>query len=287
MGQVIQAFAATRLMVPALAVLALSGCAYQQPSARLAPTLVALGSSFAAGPGIGPIKPETPERCSRSPLNYATQTANSLRMELVDVSCGGATTAHILGPWNELPAQIEAVKPGASVVTITIGGNDLGYVRNLMSATCNPAQGWTYQGRSMPCPPPAPPKAEDFARLEQNLRAVARGIHQRAPKARIVFVQYVRLVPDAPCAALGLSPEGAMLTRSIGEQLARITGRVAQEEGAEVLPMDQLSRGHTACDAEPWSVGLRPQGEGGQTSWHPNRAGMTAIADALITMIRQ
>jgi lysophospholipase L1-like esterase len=276
-----------RRVLAALIALSLSGCVHPQPSAQPPGTLVALGSSFAAGPGIGPIKPDTPERCSRSPLNYATQAASTMHMELVDVSCGGATTAHILGPWSELPAQIDAVKPGAGVVTITIGGNDLGYVRNLFSATCKTGEGWTYQGRQVPCPPPAPPKAEDFTRLDQNLRALVTGIRQRAPKARIIFVQYVRLVPDVPCPALGLSPEGAMLARSIGEQLARATARVAQETGAEVLPMDRLSRGHTPCDAEPWSVGSKPLGEGANTPWHPNRAGMTAIADALVTMLKR
>ena len=276
-----------RALLAAMAALSLSGCAYRQSTAPLPTTLVALGSSFAAGPGIGPIKPDTPARCTRSPLNYATLTAAALRMELVDASCGGATSAHILGAWSELPAQIDAVNAGAGVVTITIGGNDIGYVRNLMSASCNPAEGWTYQGRHMSCPPAAPPKAEDFARLEQNLRAIVAGIRQRAPKARIVFVQYVKLVPDAPCAALGLSPEGAMLARSIGEQLARTTARVAQEEGVQILATDQLSRNHTPCDAEPWSVGAKPQGEGGQTLWHPNRAGMAAIADALAAMIKR
>lgn len=274
-----------RIAFASLAALAVSGCAYRQSSPPLPTSMVALGSSFAAGPGIGSIKPDTPERCSRSPLNYATQTASTLHMELVDVSCGGATTAHILGPWSELPAQIDAVNPGAGVVTITIGGNDLGYVRNLFSATCKPGEGWTYQGRQVPCPPPAPPKAEDFTQLDQNLRAIVTGIRQRAPKARIIFVQYVRLVPDVPCPALGLSPEGAMLTRSMGEQLARTTARVAQETGAEVLPMDQLSRGHTPCDAEPWSVGPRPLGEGANTPWHPNRAGMTATAEALVALL--
>ena len=39
--------------------------------------------------------------------------------------------AHVLAPWNELPAQIDAVTPDTRLVTITIGGNDLNYIGNL------------------------------------------------------------------------------------------------------------------------------------------------------------
>ncbi|GGC13951.1 hypothetical protein GCM10011494_35940 [Novosphingobium endophyticum] len=37
---------------------------------------------------------------------------------------GGATTAHILGPWNELPAQIDALTDDTALVTVTIGVAD-------------------------------------------------------------------------------------------------------------------------------------------------------------------
>lgn len=49
-------------------------------------------------------------------------------LNLVDVSCGGATTAHILGAWSELAPQIDAVTSDTKLVTVTIGGNDLNYV---------------------------------------------------------------------------------------------------------------------------------------------------------------
>ena len=52
------------------------------------PTYVALGSSFASGPGIDPL---LDARCGRSGSNYAHLVAERLGYDLVDVTCGGAT----------------------------------------------------------------------------------------------------------------------------------------------------------------------------------------------------
>lgn len=267
-----------------LTVLALSACAHMQSGLPQGARYVAMGSSYAAGTGINGIKPGTPQRCGRSASNYATLLAVKLGLTLDDQSCGGATTAHILGPWNELPPQIEAVNADTRLVTVTIGGNDVGYVMNLYAASCG-GEGFTVQGVKRPCPPLRPPKAEDYAKLEANLRAVAREVHRRAPKAQLVFVQYVKLVPDNPCAASGLSPEGALVNRDIGEQLAKVTARAAEAEGALVLPANELSRGHTLCDAEKWSIGIKTGGPEAPTPWHPTAAGHAAIAAELGRML--
>ena len=278
MGQV-------KAIIAALIGAALTGCV---PLSRepIGNRYVALGSSYAAGTAIGGIKPGSPERCGRSPQNYAALLARRMNLTLDDQSCGGATTAHLLGPWNELPAQLDAVDARARLVTVTIGGNDLNYVMNLAAASCRPAEGLVYQGKHLPCPQLQPPGPADFVRLESNLRAIAGTVHRRAPHARLVFVQYVRLVPDQPCAALHLSPEGALATRTIGDQLAAVTRRVALETGALVLSSDELSRDHTACSAQPWSVGPAPVGPDGNAPWHPNAAGHAALADALYRLLR-
>lgn len=280
-----------RLLASALSLLALAGCMTTAPgrppeAARLpaGARYVALGSSFAAGAGIAPLKAGAPARCGRSEASYATLLARRLGLTLEDATCGGATTAHIFGPWSELPPQIDAVTPETRLVTLTIGGNDIGYVMNLMAASC-PPEGWTYQGRTMPCPAMRLPQADAYAKLEGQLRAVVQAIRVRAPQARVVFVQYVRMVPDAPCPALRLSGANALELRAVGEQLARVTARAATAEGAAVLAADQTSRGHTSCDAEPWSVGpALPAGTTG-APWHPTAAGHAAIADALAQMM--
>jgi len=266
-----------------LGALALAATAQAKPLSKGA-RYVAMGSSYAAGTGIGGIKPGTPQRCGRSPKSYSSLVAERLKLDLVDASCGGATTAHILGPWSELPPQIEAVDKDTRLVTVTIGGNDLGYVMNLYGGSCTPE---VAKAAGRTCPGLKPPSAQAYARVESNLRLIAQEVRKRAPRARLVFVQYVQIVPTAPCEALGLSPEGMLLNREIGERLAMITSRAAAAEGADVLQSQDLSRNHTLCDAQPWSVGLKPTGPDGPASWHPNAGGHAALADALVKLLRR
>lgn len=275
-------FLRAKIAAALLAIPGLSGCAIGSSSADIASLPagsrhVALGSSFAAGTGIGGIKPGTPERCGRSPRNYATLVSEELGLVLDDQTCGGATSAHVLGPWNELPAQIDAVNADTRLVTITIGGNDLGFVRNLYIAGCQ---------RAVACPPVAGPAEADIARLEQGLSAIAQEVVRRAPRARLIFVQYVTLVPEQPCEALHLPPETVPVLQGIARDLASATARVAARHGAEVIPADALSRGHTACDAQPWSTGPKITGPEGNSPWHPTAAGHQAIAGAIAGLLR-
>src|SRR5271163_3786364 len=102
---------------------------------------VALGSSMAAGPGIRPHAPGAPFGSGRSARNYAHLVAERLNLDLVDVTFSGATTAHVLAERQRgAPPQIEALDGSEELVTITIGGNDVGYVPLLMAASL-PADG--------------------------------------------------------------------------------------------------------------------------------------------------
>ena len=241
---------------------------------------VAMGSSYAAGPGLGVAKPGTPARCTRSPLNYATLLAERLHLTLDDQSCSGATTAHILGTWNELPAQIAAVTRETRLVTVTIGGNDLNFVGGLFAASCRP-------GGAQPCAAPSYPAEADYARTKAALEQIAAEVRRRAPRAKLVFVQYVRVVPDILCSATPVDPAWASRSRAVEERLFAITAEVARKTHALLLPVDELSRNHTPCDALPWSNGY-PDGFAPTDGapWHPNAAGMAAIAAALEHMLR-
>lgn len=277
-----------RCLLPLLA-LGLAGCAAASgPGALPAGSrYVAMGSSFAAGAAIGPEKPGSPQRCSRTVNNYPSLLAARLGLALDDQTCGGATTAHILGPWNELPAQIAAVDANTRLVTLTIGGNDLNYAGNLFMASCE--QGRTYEvaGYKIPCTPPKAPGEESYARLEAALRDIAHQVKARAPQASLVFVQYISLVPEKPCAAANLPAAYAALNREIGRRLAAITARVAGETGARLLAADSLSSKHTACDRVPWSNGMTTEIDLAKGApWHPNATGHHEIAKALAGMLK-
>jgi lysophospholipase L1-like esterase len=241
-----------------------------------------MGSSYAAGAGIGPIVSDSPKRCGRTQNNYAHLLAARMGLDLVDVSCGGATTAHILGPWSELPPQKDAVTPDTRLVTVTIGGNDLNYVRNLMTGTCGRTPGMMPPaGRA--CPPVVWPVASDYQALEQHLRQIAQEVRRRAPQARLVFVDYVRIVPDAGgCADVPLDEAQMAAARETFRRMAEVTKKAASAEGALLLPAGQLSKGHEACSSNPWGSG----DPGKPTKWHPTAAGHEAIAKALAARLK-
>ncbi len=261
---------------PAAAALLLA--AAPAAAAGLAPgsAYVAMGSSYAAGAGIGPLQPGSPPRCGRNSNNYPALLAARLGLRLVDASCSGATTAHVLGPWNELPAQIAAVTPDTGLVTITVGGNDLGLMGWMFAGSCRAGVG---QG---PCRTATMPDAAAEARLETNLGAIAAAVKARAPAARLVFVLYPRLLSARPCAAETIDAQGAAGGRAIAARLAAITRRAARAHGAGVLDIDRASRRHTPCAAQPWTNGLATgQDPARGAAWHPNAAGHAAIADRL------
>lgn len=265
--------------------LLLSGCATtgQWSSAPLAPgsRYVAMGSSYAAGAQIGPLVADSPRRCGRTQNNYAHLLAARIGLDLTDVSCGGATTAHILGPWAELPPQIDAVTANTKLVTVTIGGNDLNYVRNLMIATCGRTPGMIPSaGRA--CPPIVWPTAINYQALEWQLRKIAQEVRQRAPQATLIFVDYVDVVPDgAGCAEVPLDEAQMAAARATIREMARVTKRAANAEGALLLPMGKLSQGHEACSSNSWSAGY----PGKPAAWHPTAAGHEAIAEALLAKL--
>jgi lysophospholipase L1-like esterase len=281
-----------------LPILSLAGCATVPggSTGQIAPSAryVALGSSFAAGPGVTVSADSPATRCTRSQDNYAHQLARLRQLDLVDVSCGGATTAHLLGPWKELAPQLDALTPDTALVTITIGGNDVSFVGYLFVESCKGAVGRpdlekvsamckAMTGRQSAGPVPAAPTAAAWTKLAADMDRIAVEVRRRAPKARLIFVDYVTLLPSgAPCAQVPLSAQAMATAQATATRLAQLTAAVAKRNGADVLRASALSRGHDACAAQPWSNGFvaRP-GVDPFTPYHPNLAGMTAIAAAL------
>ena len=234
---------------------------------------VAMGSSFAAGPGITTPDEGAPARCTRSKDNYAHQLARRRGLKLVDVTCSGASTAHILGPWNELPAQLDAVDADTRLVTVTIGGNDVRLTSGLGAEACQTSEGPN-------CAPlPAPPTPQEWADLETHLGQIAAEAHRRAPSARLVFVDYTTVLPaEGTCPALSLTAAQAATSREINRHVVEITARVAKASGSGLVTASTVTAPHDACSAIPWAAGARPaQG----AAFHPRLEAHTAIAEAL------
>ena len=249
---------------------------------------VTMGSSFAAGPGIPSYYEDPPAPCARSTGNYAHQLASRKGLALTDVSCSGATTAHLTGPRDAIPPQLDALTPDTRLVTITIGGNDLSYIGRLTAASCaGLAEQTGTPGKCSPVPPT--PNDASYAALTRQMDVIAKEVRRRAPSARLVFVDYLTILPaTGGCAATPLNTEEADADREIASVLAAITARAAADNGADLLKASELSAQHDACSANPWINGYpRPKAPVAGALYHPNAKGMTAIADALEKLLRE
>jgi lysophospholipase L1-like esterase len=245
---------------------------------------VALGSSMAAGPGITPRAAGSPFRSGRSARNYPHLVAERLGYDLVDVTYSGATTANVLRERQHgAPPQVDALDGSEHLVTVTIGGNDVGYVPLLFAATAPPLL------RALPVIGNALRELLDPAARERaladvgaSLREVGRTVRTRAPRARIMFVDYLTLLPPAGTPAPPLADAVADLGRHIADRLADITAEAARDTGCEVVPAAQASRGHHAWSGHPWTVGAGSLLPWRPKPFHPNAEGMRAVADLVI-----
>jgi lysophospholipase L1-like esterase len=240
---------------------------------------VALGSSMAAGPGIRPTAAGAPFGSGRSARNYAHLVAERLNLDLVDVTFSGATTAHVLTErQRSSPPQIEALDGSEELVTITIGGNDVGYVPLLMAASL------PNLARRLPAVRElldrgARRKALDG--IAAAMCAVGTAVRQRAPRARVIFVDYLTLLPAVGTPAAPLSSEHTELGRFVAGRLEEATAQAAQATGCGVVRAGQASRDHHGWSPDPWVVAAGWPLPWRPAPFHPNAAGMRAVADLI------
>jgi lysophospholipase L1-like esterase len=238
---------------------------------------------MAAGPRIRPTAPGAPFGSGRSARNYAHVVAERLNLDLVDVTFSGATTGHVLAERQRgARPQIEALDGSEDLVTITIGGNDVGYVPLLMAANL-PRVARLLPSISALVDRDAREQALDG--IADSLQAVGSAVCGRAPRARVVFVDYLTLLPPAGVPAPPLSAADADLGRHVGARLEEATAMAAQATGCELVRAGQASRDHHGWSADPWAVGAGWPLPWRPAPFHPNAAGMRVVAGLIVEAI--
>jgi lysophospholipase L1-like esterase len=239
---------------------------------------------MAAGPGIRPSADGAPFRAGRSARNYPHLVAEKLGLDLVDVTYSGATTANVLtDPQHGAPPQADALDGSEELVTVTIGGNDVGYVPLLMAAGLPrvvrflPLLGGVV--REM-----LDPTARDRALVDvaESLKEVGRTLRARSPRAKVLFVDYLTLLPPEGTPAPPLSDVEIALGHRVADTLERLTGEAAADTGCEWVRVAEASREHHAWSALPWTMKPTRPGlpfPGRPAPLHPNAKGMRAVAD--------
>lgn len=270
--------------------------------------MVALGDSYAAGPLV-PVQVEQPWGCLRSSLNYPHQVADALALELTDVTCSGASTKHMwethgVSPEDEFaeygaplgydrhpgnPPQLDALRPDTDVVTLQIGGNDIGF--GGIATTCAEA---AVTQTSCRAAVEADRPFERIAATAPKIAAVLEEVHRRSPAADIHVLGYPGIFAigaTASCPAMGVGEDDAQFLRGIQEALNDMIRSVADEPDRSYSDVTAYvdvyapSAGHTACDlpAIRWVEPIVPVNAAAPV--HPNLGGMSAIRDLLVEEI--
>lgn len=248
---------------------------------------VALGSSMAAGPGIRPRAQGAPFLAGRSARNYPHLVAERLGLELVDVTYSGATTANVLAePQPGAAPQIEALDGTEDLITVTIGGNDVGYVPLLFAAGLpRLVRALPLVGRRLTDRLDASARERALVEVAESLRTVGRTLRQRSPGARVLFVDYLTLLPPSGTAAPPLSDADAAMGRHVADELARATAQAAAETGCGLVRVAEHSVDHHAWSDEPWTTGFGLPVPCRPAPLHPNAAGMRAVADLVVAQV--
>ena len=230
-------------------------------SATAADHYVALGDSYSSGVGAGSYISSSGS-CDRSTNAYSQLWANSRHpASYVSVACSGATTQDVLAN------QISALSSSTTLVSITIGGNDVGFssvmqtcVLDSASACLNAINTATSQAKTI---------------LPGRLANTFAAIRQAAPSAHVVVLGYPELYDlGHSWYCPGLSGTDRTALNNAADLLDTEISTAAHNAGDTFADVRGNFHGHELCDFfNEWlhSVDVTDVGD----SYHPNASGQS------------
>ncbi|HEX3782549.1 MAG TPA: SGNH/GDSL hydrolase family protein [Pseudonocardiaceae bacterium] len=204
----------------ALAVAALLGGASTAVASAAQPAYqeyVALGDSWSADVNLLDVTSQyVPFGCVQSAADYPHQVAKALGVTTFrDATCGGSTTVDMTQPQSAPlggtnPPEFDQLTSNTDLVTLGIGGNDVGLV-GVIEGCINLLPSITpLPGLSLPAPlgGSCQPKyvtdgvdsvSQAIAATAPKIATVIAGIKARSPHARIELVNYMNPLPTEGC----------------------------------------------------------------------------------------
>jgi len=226
---------------------------------------VSLGDSYAAGQGAGiPL-----DACLRSDAAYpvlldAVPRTNLLRQ----AACSGATISDVA------TTQLSQVNRGTTLVTLTVGGNDLGVGEILAICAPDPA--------SLACATAVAEAQQLLASgvIGQELGGLLLAIAERAPNARIVVTDYpVPFVSGLSALTDTVNAATLALDAQIG---GAATGAAAAGANVHYTSLAFAYVGHQVGDVDPW---LGADQFDPLTFLHPTATGQAVYRDAILVAL--
>jgi lysophospholipase L1-like esterase len=250
---------------------------------------VGLGDSAASGPLI-PNQIPAPLGCWRSDRNFAHLVAQTLAVSLKDVSCSGARTDHMDNPQDVFlgpnPPQLDALVDDTRMVTLQIGGNDIGFGGIVDACTTASPFGHPCRDRYAPNWPGGPDElAARIVAAAPKVAAVIQAIHARAADARVYLVGYAAILPHTGYGCwprVALAWEDVPYLRAVHEALNAMLREQAAANGATYVDSYSASVGHDACRSSSvrWVEPTVPTNPAAPL--HPNARGMRGIASVVL-----
>ncbi len=255
-------------------------------TAQAAPRYTALGDSYAAGPLI-PL-PLPPFGCLKSSNNYGRIAQRTLLYaEYRDATCSGAETEDMTQPQNVSPGpnppQFDSLSPETQLVTINIGGNDIGFSE--LAENCVSIVPW-----GSPCKSRYVQNGDDeisdrIADTAPKVAAVIQGIHGRSPDAEVLVLNYSAIFPHTGYGCYPKMPVArgdVVWLRSKQEELNTMLAKQATDNGAEIVDVYGASVGRDACASSltRWVEPYVPLNAAAPL--HPNLRGMRAMAAMVV-----
>lgn len=249
-----------RSLAAAVAALPLVLAATLLPSAAAAEPdqYVALGDSYASGNGTG--WPDLSLSCYRSSLAYAPLVAKARPNTTLSFrACSGAETGDVTG------GQTAALSASTDFVTISIGGNDVGFTDLILSCFST----WD----ELLCRSTvAKVNSRIDAQLPAKLDATYADIRTRAPGAKVMVVGYPKpFGASVSCTqAKGVTSRESVWLNDVAAHLDRVVAARASAAGFTYLDPVPSFTGHDVCASTPYVWG---KATGVLDIYHPTRAG--------------
>jgi lysophospholipase L1-like esterase len=227
-------------------------------SALPAVRYVALGDSYSSGVGSGDYY-RTGGSCERSPGAYpALWAAASHPASYVSEACSGATIGSVLR------SQLSSLNKATTLVSITIGGNDVGFGPVMSTCVILPTGFCVHVVTAA--------EAEIRSVLPGQLNKLLAAVSAGAPNARVVVMGYPEpydLSRSASC--IGLSATDRNDLDHAAAQLDAQLQAAADRYGDEFADVRSAFGGHQICDSDSWMNSVDWLDIG--ASYHPNPAG--------------
>ncbi|MGI8880737.1 MAG: SGNH/GDSL hydrolase family protein [Jatrophihabitans sp.] len=220
---------------------------------------VALGDSYSSGVGAGDYISSSGS-CDRSPNAYSAVWADSHSpASYSSVACSGATTDDVID------GQVSALSSATSLVSITIGGNDVGF-SNIME-TC------VVDGEDdcIAAVQGAENKAQTV--LPGKLDAAYDAISSNAPNARVVVLGYPDFYQLGVWYCVGLSGDSRAKIDEGIDMADSIISQAAARHGFAFADVRSGFVHHQLCSGDKWLHSLNVTDI--TESYHPTADGQS------------